>query len=126
VEDFCDRYAVDLHFLKSFPLFLYVSVDASKTASAYSYLPSFGSRHKSLVTARKSDPVSNKTLTGVSSDPRYIVPIYPAPSSFVKSTLNPPSVGFGVAPFSKSSLAFSYFAFSSADISLYLISFNFF
>lgn len=33
--------------------------------------------------------MSNNTFAGFSSDPRYIVPTYPAPSSFYNSTLNP-------------------------------------
>lgn len=33
--------------------------------------------------------MSKRTLAGVSSDPKYIVPTYPAPSSFFKSTLKP-------------------------------------
>ena len=53
-----------------------------KTGSSFSYLPSFGSKQRSLVTAKKSDPVSNSTFAGWFSDPRYIVPTYPAPSSF--------------------------------------------
>jgi hypothetical protein len=40
------------------------------TASSFSYLPSDGSKHKSLVTAKKSEPVSKRTLAGVSSDPK--------------------------------------------------------
>ena len=52
-------------------------------------MPKDWSKHKSLVTAKKSEPVSKRTLAGVSSDPKYIVPTYPAPSSFFKSTLKP-------------------------------------
>ena len=40
------------------------------TASSFSYFPSVESKHKSLVTAKKSDPVSKRTLAGVSSDPK--------------------------------------------------------
>jgi len=60
-----------------------------KTGSSFSYLPSFGSRQRSLVTAKKSDPVSKSTLAGWFSDPKKIVPTYPAPSSFSRSTLKP-------------------------------------
>ena len=33
--------------------------------------------------------MSKRTFAGVSSEPKYIVPTYPAPSSFDKSTLKP-------------------------------------
>jgi hypothetical protein len=71
------------------PLGSYASEEELKTGSSISAFPNFGSKQRSLVTARKSDPVSNNTFAGLSSDPRNIVPTYPAPSSFYKNTLNP-------------------------------------
>jgi len=41
-----------------------------KTGSSISYLPRAESKHKSLVTAKKSDPVSKSTVAGVKSEPR--------------------------------------------------------
>ena len=50
--------------------------------------------------ARKSDPVSKRTFTGFSFEPTKIVPVYPAPSSFVRSTLKPYPLldGLNVSP----------------------------
>lgn len=61
---------MDLHFLRSLPLFLYVRDTGSKTASACSYLPKEAFKQRSLVMAKKSEPVSKRTFTGVSSEPK--------------------------------------------------------
>jgi len=82
-----------------------------KTGSSISCLPRDGSKHKSLVTAKKSDPVSKSTVAGVLSEPIKIWPLYPAPSSFVTSTLIPSDANTFLFSIISSTISASVFYF---------------